>query len=377
MRGFGSEVRITIFGIKSIPAFAGPDRVVERLLGQFLPTYRFSVYMIKTGSAKGGDRPGCLYHFIPTVEGKHIKAFVYFALCTLHYLVKGKSDVIHVQDSSFGLFVPFLRLKPGVKILGTLHGNPYDRQKWGRFAKWYLRLSERFFVNWCDYITSVAEPKVRELHSTGVTNVEFIPNGIDPWDGSTPGSEFDPEKFGLDEGRYILFACGRLDATKGLHRLIAAFSAGRFPYKLLVIGNFNHDSKYAAAIRRSCTGRSDIILHDGLLSREMLLNVMRGAKLFVFPSEVEAMAMTLLEAISVQVPVVCSAIEENVAVVGEQYPYLFRLDVPDDLGHCISRALADEEIASVSALLYTSCLRRFSWSTIARRYEMCYDRLLS
>lgn len=369
-------MKVIVFGIKSLPAFSGPDRVVERLLDHIRPDIDFTVYLLRSGDGFGWRRPGCVYHRIPSLEGKHLKAFVYFALCALHYLLFERGDLVHVHDSSFGFFVPVLKLKPGTRVLGTLHGNPYDRSKWGRLAKWYLRMSELVFVRFCDYITSVAESKVQELQAAGISEIEYIPNGIEPLEAACADEEFRPEEFGLQPGKYLLFACGRLDATKGLHHLIEACPAGRFDLQLFVVGNFTHDKAYAAQIRSLCNGRPDIALLESLLPRPALLSAMKQARLFVFPSEVEAMAMTLLEAISVQVPVVCSSIPENIAVVGPDYPYLANVDTPGDLDLCIERALNDPNLRDTARHLFRSRLEAFSWDRLARRYERCYHAVV-
>jgi glycosyltransferase involved in cell wall biosynthesis len=368
-----TRINVAIFGIKGLPAFSGPDRVVERLMGSVASHVDYTVYIVRDDKPYGTDRSGTRFFRIPTIPGKHLKAFVYFALCTLHYLVRGTYDVLHVHDSSFGLFVPLLKLKRGTRILGTMHGNPYDRSKWGRFAKWYLRISESAFIRNSDYLTSVAKSKVEELTAAGCTKITYIPNGIDSSPNSCDADIDFYERWKIKRNEYVLFACGRLDATKGLHHLLEAYPEGKFRFPLVVIGNFTHDRKYASEIESRCKGRADIILCKSLLPRADLLDVMKNSKLFVFPSEVEAMAMVLLEAISVHARVICSDIPENLEVVGADYPYVFNIRTGGDLAAKIAGALSDPSMEMHSKSLGERGRTLFAWSAMAQKYLQSYQ----
>jgi glycosyltransferase involved in cell wall biosynthesis len=189
------------------------------------------------------------------------------------------------------------------------------------------------------------------------------------------GPSIATELYGLAPRSYLLFACGRLDSTKGLHHLIDAYRSGNFEHRLLVIGDFTHDPEYSRVIERMCKGDPNIVLHRSLLDRAALLKVVRECRVFVFPSEVEAMSMMLLEAVSCRALVVCSDIPENAEVVGEDYPYLFSLSVPGDLAARMRRALEDPVAADVMEHLFQRARERFDWGVIARQYSELYSRL--
>jgi starch synthase len=368
-------VNVAILGIKSLPATGGADRVVEKLLENVSPEHEYWVYIRK-------DTPGALHcagnvHtvHVPALTGKHLGSFSYFFLCCVHYLLKGRYDLAHVHNSDFGLFVPLLRLKPGVPVLGTFHGDPYTRRKWGGLARAYLRLSERVFVTFCHRLTSVSRFKDSAAGLFGRRPVAYIPNGVDPYWSETESAGFDYASYGLAPGRYVLFACGRLDSTKGLHHLLDAYLARSWEEKLLVVGDLSHDPRYTAQIDARVRDRTDVVIHRRLLPREMLLDVVRHAKVFVFPSEVEAMSMMLLEAISCRTVVVCSDIPENVEVVGADYRYLYPTHDGDALRRRLEAALDDPAAESLTGQLYESCMRRFGWGSIAQAYEDAYQAL--
>jgi len=358
-------VRIAIFGIKTLPAFAGADRVAERLV-EHLPQHDYTIYLARDGATKLTCSDNRHYVYVPTLKGKHLRAFSFFFLSAVHFLVKGRAEVAHVHNSDFGLFCPIVRLRRPLRIVGTFHGQPYLRDKWGRGAKAFLQVSERVFIRSCDVLTSVAPIEIAGRE------VLHIPNGVDAPEAADVGNGFDYEGLGLTRGDYVLFACGRLDRTKGLHVLLEAYRTLPGETKLLAIGDFAHDAAYSREIEESARADDRVVLYRSLLDRPTLFDVTRNASVFVFPSEYEAMSMMLLEAIACRKVVVCSDIPENVAVVGEGYPFLFRSSDPASLADALTRAKGND--AAVRAA-YAEIVSRFRWSEIAERYDGIYRRL--
>jgi len=372
-------VKIAILGIKTLPAFAGADRVVERLLEHFPDGNEYYIYLLKSGKPELKCTDKCHYIYLPALRGKHLKPFSFFTFCTLHFLLKGKYDIAHVHNEDFGFFVPLLKLKRHVKVIGTLHGSAFLhlRKKWGPIAIWYLQNSEKVFVRECDYLTTVAKSVLQIIPESKIHKTEYIPNGIEINIGTSDKEVFEYEKFNLEKNGYVLFACGRLDSTKGLHHLIKAFNKNNYGIKLFAIGGTNHDRSYEKYIQSISETNPHIILHRGLFPKEQLYEVIRNCRVFVFPSEYEAMSMMLLEVISCRKLVVCSSIAENVEVTGADYPYLFSLDNDNDLSLKLERALNEKNTEKFTRSLYESCIKRFSWETIAQQYFDLYNRALS
>jgi glycosyltransferase involved in cell wall biosynthesis len=382
-------MHVAVLGIKALPATGGADRVVERLLEHAASETHYHVYLLRTPQIARHCALNLHYVYVPAWGGKHLRPFLYFLLCTAHVLVKGRYDVAHVHNSDFGFFCPLLRLKRGLHIVGTFHGDPYLRAKWSWAARAYLRLSEHCFVHFCDRLTSVSRFKASAQGLWSRCAIEYVPNGADGGegaggDGMDPGNSAgggapapgpDWTALGVQPGQYLLFACGRLDATKGLHHLLAAYRDAQLRQKLLVLGDFSHDLEYSRRIEALCAGLPGVILHKQLLPRELLLPVVRGCRVFAFPSEVEAMSMMLLEAVSCRALVVCSDIPENLEVVGAGYRYAFSLQRPGDLSAKLVEALAEPQAAALTGSMYRDVMGRLSWRTIQERYELIYRSL--
>ncbi len=362
--------RIAILGIKRLPASAGADRVVEHLLDNLSPENHYTVYLLRDVHPKLRCTDDRHYVYIPALKGKHLQATSYFLLCCVHYFLEGRYDVAHVHNSDFGLFCPLLRLRRGVYVIGTFHGDPAKRDKWGRLAKLALRVSEAMFVHFCDALTSVSvETQVPKRP------VQHIPNGIEARlaveeDG---GEALPLDELGLQGREFLMFACGRLDRTKGLHHLLAAYREMPRRELLLVVGDFSHDAKYSKSILAAAAEDERVVLYQRLLDKQALLSVLRQCKVFVFPSEVEGMSMMLLEAIAAGATVICSDIPANLAVVEEGYPYSFRSGDRAALRVALQAALDRADGAHDPQLLRERVASKFRWEEIALTYEKIYE----
>lgn len=371
-------MKIAVLGSKSLPAFAGADRVAENLV-RHLPTddgHRYHVYVVRTpAQPRAFDvAPNVRVVPIPALNGKHSKATTFFFLSALHCALVLRPDLAHVHDSAFGPFAWILRiLRPRMPLLGTFHGNPYERAKWSRFAKAFLRFSEAAFIRACSALTTVARAKVADVQARCQTPIEFIPNGVEP-SPAIPSTGL-AARHGLVPGAYLMFAAGRMDPTKGLHHLLDAVDQLKLDLPLLVVGGFEgHNQDYSEKLLARCRAVPRLVLIPRLLTQPELFELVAGAKLFVFPSEIEAMSMMLLEVISCGVPVLASDIAENVEVVGADYPWLFRNADAAHLAEKLSLFLRIGPGPELAALR-ERCARDFNWTTIALRYFALYRRL--
>lgn len=355
-------MKVAVLGIKSLPASAGADRVVERLLDASSSDVEYLVYLIRNGSqAPTRASSKRTYVYVPAFSGKHLRAASYFLFSCLHLLWHSRSvDVVHVHNSDFGLLCPLLRLRPGLRVIGTFHGDPYKRQKWGRATRVLLRMSQWVFVRSCHELTSVSQRSIPGYL------VRYIPNGIET---SEVVAELSTKA--VEQQPFIMFACGRLDRTKGLHHLLAAYEMLPTDAGLVVYGDFSHDRRYAEEIVQAVGSKSRILLNQYLLPREELRRVVHRCSVFVFPSDVEAASMMLLEAIGWGALVVCSDIAENIAIVGPDYPYLFTAGDPESLREVLRRAL-DGWRCWDGAELAARVSERFCWEEIVREYESLY-----
>ncbi len=144
-----------MIGIKAIPAqFGGFETAVDEISrGLVIQGHELRVYNrsgMSTTSEKVYD--GVRLVTIPTVRSKNLSTIVHAFLCTLHASFH-PVDVVHYFTTGTTIFAPIPRLL-GMKVVCSVDGTDWQRAKWGRFARWYLRLSEKLAVRFCHALIS-------------------------------------------------------------------------------------------------------------------------------------------------------------------------------------------------------------------------------
>jgi len=376
-------MRVAILGVKNIPAFGGAERVVEEIVTRYDKSVLVDIYIIKSDSPRKFRENISLIH-IPALKGKHLRSFSYFLFSTIHYLFFLKTDIVHIHNSDFGLFALIVKLiARRTKIIGTFHGNPYEREKWRTMAKWYLRFSEKCFLVSCDCFTTVSKSKLKEnevLSRIKDKEIYFIPNGVTRLQiGQSIDEEQSCTELPIKKDSYILYATGRIESTKGLHHLVNVFNSIDTNLSLVIIGDFNHDLSYTRFIEEITRDNPKIYLHKTLLPQKKLFFAINNSLFFVFPSEIEAMSMMLLEVIGCKKLVICSNIQENLDIVGMNYELSFDIYIKNDLKEKIVRAIqmSSNKKQIIAENLYNSCISRFDWQVISFKYFNLYKEVLA
>jgi len=107
-------------------------------------------------------------------------------------------------------------------------------------------------------------------------------------------------------GGYILLAA-RLVPEKRVEDLIAAFRAMDTPARLAIVGSASYTSRYVDGLHRLAAGDTRIVF-TGFQHGPALRALFLGARVFVLPSELEGLPMSLLESMAYGIPAVVSDI---------------------------------------------------------------------
>ena len=217
-------------------------------------------------------------------------------------------DVLHVHAIGPAIMVPFARLL-GMKVVMTNHGPDYDRQKWGRLAKFVLKTGEYFgtkFSNRVIVISNVIAGILKNKYNRCDTDLIF--NGVNK---PKKSSEIDfLQSKGITPGKYIL-ALGRFVKEKGFHDLIEAYKTlGDSGYQLVIAGDADHEDEYSRKLKQQAAEVGVIL--TGFIKGENLNQIMSNAALFAMPSYHEGLPIALLEAMSYNIDALVSDIPANI-----------------------------------------------------------------
>lgn len=364
-------MRIAVIGAKGLPARSGAERVVDALLPRLAAHHRLTYYCDARYTPSEADSEGVRLVRLRTLRGKHTRALSLFVGSALHAVFFGRYDVVHVHNVEASVCLPLLCLRFPTVV--TAHGTPGRSRvgKWGYLARFLMRLTELPFMRLATVATSVSEIDAFYLEARYSRSVSWIPNGVSIPTGLPKPLAPAP---GSDEATasYLLFAAGRLDPVKGCHLLIEALRTVNSPARLRVIADGSHAPEYVAWLREAAADL-DVRFEPLISDRQRLLEVLSGARLFIFPSLMEGMSMMLMEAASTGTPVLCSDIPENRAVLADHAIY-FRSGDARDLGSQLDWSLShprDAEAIGAGARVWIG--KAFDWDRIVPMYEAAYE----
>lgn len=364
-------MRIVMLGLRGFPEVQGGVETHAEHLCPLLAELGCEVHVITRSpyqpAGVGEVWRGVRFHRLWAPRSKGLEAIVHTLLGVLYAGLVLRPDVLHIQAIGPAIMTPLARLLD-LKVVVTHHGPDYERQKWGRFARFVLRLGERFGMrgsNACIVISGVIRDIVRDKHGRGST---LIPNGVTlPPLPSTRGAL---ARFGLEPGRYVLLV-SRLVPEKRHADLLDAFRTAELPgWKLVIVGAADHPDAYMTEILAAAKATPGVVC-TGFQSGLALQELYGHAGLFVLPSSHEGLPIALLEALSYGLPVVASAIPANLEV-GLSTEHHFPLGDVEVLRQRLREFAGRPSTPAEREARRRWVVSRYDWQEIARRTLQVY-----
>ncbi len=340
------SLKIAMIGHKRIPSReGGVEIVVDELstryvkLGHRVDAYnRCGTHVSgkKFDEARGKSYKGVRLIQIPTFKNSALNAPVYAMLATFRALF-GRYDVVHyhAEGPCMMLWLPKLL---GKHVVATIHGLDWQRSKWEGLAVRVLKFGEKMAAKYADDVIVLSRNVQGYFEETYGRKTVFIPNGVNRPVLRKP--ELICSEYGLQKDGYILFLA-RIVPEKGLHYLIEAYRQIKTDKRLVIAGGDSHSKEYMEKIHEMASKDRRILMTD-FVQGQVLEELCSNAYLFVLPSDVEGMAVSLLEAMSYGNCCLVSDIKENTEVV-EEHAITFRKGDISDLREKLQDLLENKD----------------------------------
>lgn len=375
-------LRIAMIGHKRIPSReGGVEVVVDELsvrmaqMGHHVEAYnRFGHHV----SGKKYDQEygwkgrkfykGVRIYIVPTFRRSSLNAIVYTFFATIMALFH-HYDVIHyhAEGPCAMLWLPhFLKRK----VVVTIHGLDWQRAKWGNFASFVIKFGERMAAKYADDVIVLSDNVKQYFADVYHREVTYIPNGINR--PKPQGQTVIEEKYGLKKDGYFLFLA-RIVPEKGLHYLIEAFSGLETDKKLVIAGGSSQAMDYMERIHRMAAEDERILMTD-FVQGQVLEELYANAYAFVLPSDVEGMALTLLEAMSYGDCCLVSDIRENTEVVEDMALTFKKGDVRDLRRQLVWMLAHPEEVRRMGEASVDYICGKYDWDDVTRRTIAVYEK---
>jgi glycosyltransferase involved in cell wall biosynthesis len=364
-----------MIGQRGVPAsFGGVEHHVEELgsrlaeRGHDVTVYSRTNYAPERHAIYRGMRP----RYLPTVHSKHLDAIVHSTVSTLD-AVLARADIVHYHAVGPGIPAVLPRYLSGAKVVLTVHGLDAERAKWSSAARGVLRTAQWLSAHVPDATIVVSHALADHYRARYRRRTWYIPNGVNEARRRPPHEI--RRRFGLAGGDYLLFV-GRLVPEKAPDLLLKAFSMIEGETKLVLAGGSSFTDDFVRRIHALAASDPRVML-TGYVYGELLEELYTNAAVFVLPSLLEGLPLTLLEAISYDIPVVASDIPPHREVLGKERG-LVQPGEARALATAIATALEHlpEEQRAAEALR-PRILSDYRWDATTVATEALYERLLA
>lgn len=316
-------MNIAMIGHKRIPSREGGiEIVVEELstrmveLGHRVTAYNRSGHHVsgeEFETYQGSSYQGIQLKNVWTVDKKGLAAMTSSVSASIR-IAFGKYDVVHYHGEGPCAMMWFPKLF-GKRCIATIHGLDWQREKWkDGFGSKYIKFGEKVAVKCADEIIVLSENVQEYFERTYGRKTVFIPNGVNRpqlWK-----AEKIKGKWNLHYGDYLLFL-GRLVPEKGLRYLIQAYRQVQTDKKLVIAGGTSDTDTFVEELKELAKGE-ERILFTGFVQGKVLQELYSNAYLYILPSDLEGMPLSLLEAMSYENCCVVSDIAECTDVVEDK-----------------------------------------------------------
>ncbi len=363
---------VVISGTRGIPnILGGIETHCEELYPRIKQISNLNIILIRRSSYisdknKINNFKNIFLKDIYTPKKKSFEAIIHTFLSIL-YAKSVKADIIHIHGIGPGLLVPFARIL-GIKVVVTNHGPDYDRQKWGKLAKFILKMGERLSYKYANKVIVISNVIKNNLYNLyGKKDVSLIYNGVNVPNLSIKNDYL--KTINLEKNKYI-FALGRFVEEKGFHDLINAYKKiDNKDIKLVIAGDADHETNYSKKLKELALNNKVIL--TGFIKGEKLNQLFSHARLFVLPSYHEGLPIALLEAMSYNANVLVSNIPANLEVNLPKDNY-FNIGNIDSLIKSINKKLFKKEASSYDEIIKN----KYNWDKIAYETYELYKGIL-
>ena len=354
--------KVAIVGIQGVPAkYGGFETLVENIIGENCSSnIQYTIFCsAKDYEKRMNSYKGAKINYVPFFHANGAQSTPYDILSMMKCI--GRFDTVVILGVSGCLFLPIFRLFYHKRLIVNIDGLEHRRDKWGRFAKWFLRSSEAMAVRCADVIIADNKGIQTYVSETYHRSSELIAYGGDHVMRNVPEAKQAEilDNIKLKRQDYAVSVC-RIEPENNCHITLEAFAkCGR---ELVFIGNWNH-STYGKELKERYGKCSNIHLLESVYDLDMLFTLRKNAGLYIHGHSAGGTNPSLVEAMFFGCPILAFDVIYNRATTFNKAYYfknsmeLITLIAHPHLDSHIMRLLAEQH---------------YTWKLIARQYEALY-----
>lgn len=360
-------MRVAFIGTRGVPAtYSGFETCVEQVgrrmvdLGHDVIVYCRSTHYTKRLTSYLGMQ----LRYLPAVRQKHLETLSHTTLSSFQL---PRDTAIVCMGVGNAPVVRSIELR-GRRTVFNVDGADWQREKWGRAARWYLRTCEGLAARGKSVLVADARAVQDYYQRVYARTSELVPYGADP--PSDNGTDV-LEKFGLQPRSYLLFV-GRMVPENAPADFLEGARLAGLDVPAVVVG----DATYANEYKESLYARADAnAIFTGYQFGAAYQQLTAHAGLFVLAATVGGTHPVLVEQMAAGNAILARDTESDREVLGDAGLYW---NTPGELAELLRAVWPDRDRRThLGDCARQRAEERYSWDDVTARYlELC-ERTLS
>lgn len=356
--------KVAVVGTMGVPAqYGGFETLVENLIDKKTTSnIRYTVYCSgKSYTNHLESYNEALLKYIP-LQANGAQSVLYDMVSIIRAVKE--HDVILILGVSGCIFLPLFRIFSNKRLVINIDGLEHRRDKWGRFAKAFLKYSEKMAVKYADVIVSDNKGIQDYVWQEYGKQSELIAYGGDHVLCDVSSVE-DVVLQNLSlKGKDYSFSVCRIEPENNVHIALEAF---RLAHKeLVVVGNWDK-SQYGKELQEKYAKCENIHLISPIYDLKVL-NVLRSnCSFYIHGHSAGGTNPSLVEAMFFGKPILAYDVLYNRETTEGKASYYKTVE---ELRKLLSESynVYDERARAMLEIAH----RRYRWADITKHYESLY-----
>lgn len=353
-----NKKKVAIIGTVGLPAnYGGWETLVDNLTLHLQDRFDITVFCSsKKYNKKLKEFNGVKLKYI-NLNANGIQSIPY-DIISIYQSIKF-ADTILVLGVSGCICLPLARFFGVSKIIVNIDGIEWKRDKWNKFAKLFLKISERIAVKFAHFVITDNEGIQNYVFEKYAVKTHLIAYGGDHV-LEKKNTQFS-DKYDFLSANYIFSVC-RIEPENNIGIILKAVSL-LSSYKLVIVGNWSN-SAYGSDLQRKYQKFQNLYLLDPIYDQVILGNIRTNCSLYVHGHSAGGTNPSLVEAMYLGLPIVAFDVEYNRFTTKNKSLYFKSCEQLI----AILKELDNINLRKISSDMKSIALREYTWPKIAKEY---------
>ncbi|MBR9846565.1 MAG: glycosyltransferase family 1 protein [Algicola sp.] len=347
---------VSVVGTVGLPAcYGGFESLVENLVRYRSEGIQYQVFCSKLAYK---DRPkqldGVKLTYIP-LNANGPQSIPYDIL-SLVLCLKSKPDVVLILGVSGCLFLPIFKLFSKSKVVTNIDGLEWKRDKWGKWARKFLKWSESLAVKYSDVVVAdnqaIGDYVMQEYGNE---------NKIIAYGGDHALRDISAASINED---YALGLC-RIEPENNVELILEAFSKAN--RKLKFVGNWKN-SEFGKRLKSTYGNHENIELLDPVYDLDKLYQIRRNSSIYIHGHSAGGTNPSLVEMMHFGIPIVAFDCNFNRYSTEDKAIYFSNVE---SLVSVVEQPI-NLQLTTSGDSMKEIARRKYTWEKIASDYESIY-----